>query len=188
MEDDGGGGSGETDDEMMQTVENNTSVTNSSTTTGNNRQGGGYRLSDSIAKSQPTATHTDNGTTISTATTTAKAQHEVIPEPPIEQTENVVMIQLRGDSGKMTPRRRFDTTTTSIKNLFTYALATQVVVQDGDSSTSDCDSSARMVVDESFRLVTRFPRRVFRLIDHGDVRLNEIDNLSKQELFLVERI
>jgi len=176
---DEGGGSEEMDDKIQ-------NLEDATTTTTSTKRQGGYRLSDSIPKSQPATTNTDIGTTTTTTTASIKAQHKSIDlptEPPTEQTENVVMIQLRGDGGKMSPRRRFDTTTTSIKHLFGYALASQVV---DDDSSSDSASMANMV--EEFHLVTRFPRRVFQLIDDGDTYLNEIDNLSKQELFLVERI
>jgi len=136
-------------------------------------RGVGYRLSDNTA----TASTDKDG---SATTSAAKAQHEIIDlpnEPPIEQTENVVLIQLRGDGGKMSPRRRFDTTTTTIKHLFEFASATCIA---GDTSSTG--------MEEEFRLVTRFPRRVFQLTADGDTHLSGIDNLSKQELFLVERI
>merc|ERR1711862_1044620 len=103
------------------------------------RKEGGYRLSDSIAEPQSSA----SGPEIDGYRSNAKAQHEIIDlptEPPTEQSENVVMVQLRGDGGKMSPRRRFDTTITKIKHLFAFASATCI------------DNPSDTTIEDKFRL------------------------------------
>jgi hypothetical protein len=94
---------------------------------------------------------------------------ELLPEPEDDQTENVVAIQIRG-AGKVA-RRRFDTQCT-IKNLFDFAISEDLI---GESA-------------ESFRLVTRFPRRVFQLGSSEEETLLADLGLTKQEMLMVEKL
>jgi hypothetical protein len=91
-----------------------------------------------------------------------------LPSEPDDQKDNVVMIQIRG-AGKIA-RRRFDTQNT-VKNLFDFAISSDLL----ESSVP-------------FKLVTRFPRRVFVLdAFEEDTQLAEL-GLAKQEMFMVERM
>ncbi len=92
----------------------------------------------------------------------------LLPEPPIDQTENTIYVQIqyRGGNGK----RRFDVTKATIRDLMQYTA----------SLLSSQDIS-------SFRLVTRFPRRVFTA-DSAESTLIHSGIQSGKELFLVEMI
>ncbi|EJK63723.1 hypothetical protein THAOC_15601 [Thalassiosira oceanica] len=97
----------------------------------------------------------------------APASHmcDLPPEPPIDAKEGVCTIQIRSSSGAA--KRRFDTSTATADNLFDFA-------------SSVCGKGKT-----SFRLVTRFPRRVFELVD-GSVTLKCIGLDEGQEMFMVE--
>lgn len=86
------------------------------------------------------------------------------PEPPSDEKENICLIQIRGD-GKA-GRRKFDIKKTTVMNLYTYAAS----VVGGQSN--------------SFRLVTRFPRKVLEL---GDINLKEAGLQEGQEMFIIEK-
>ena len=87
------------------------------------------------------------------------------PEPPIDAKEGVCTVQIRSSSG--TGKRRFDTSTATADNLFDFA-------------SSVCGKSK-----STFRLVTRFPRRVFQL-DNDNVTLKGLGIAEGQEMFMVE--
>ena len=87
------------------------------------------------------------------------------PEPPIDAKEGVCTIQIRSSSGAA--KRRFDTSTATADNLFDFA-------------SSVCGKSK-----SAFRLVTRFPRRVFQL-DDGNATLKCIGLVDGQEMLMVE--
>jgi len=90
------------------------------------------------------------------------------PEPADDQKDNVVVIQIRS-AGKIA-RRRFDIQNT-VKNLFDFAISNDLVEP-----------------AESFKLVTRFPRRVFLLgACEEDTQLADL-GLAKQEMFMVEKM
>mmetsp|Transcript_4987 Transcript_4987/g.10250 ORF Transcript_4987/g.10250 Transcript_4987/m.10250 type:complete len:675 (-) Transcript_4987:97-2121(-) len=110
------------------------------------------------------------------------------PEPPEGQTQNVCVIQIRGrdaSGNSATGRRRFDTTTGTIGDLFTFA-------------SNVCGSGAEDL--SSFRLVTRFPRRVFQIQSTSrdsesvvaeyevNITLQNAGIGQGQELFMVETI
>ena len=88
-----------------------------------------------------------------------------MPEPPIDQSEGVCTVQISAD-GKA-GRRRLDVKVASLADLF--AFATSVIQREPDS----------------FRLVTRFPRRVLTL---STQILEDAGIHAGQELFLVEII
>ena len=119
------------------------------------------------------------GRTLGSATlsdaTTVPIQHPSVsstvilpPEPPVEQTENIVTVQIQfsGGSGK----RRFDVTKATVGDLLQLA--------------SSLMSSRELA---TFQLVTRFPRRVF----NGDLfstTLQAAGIRPGQELFIVELV
>lgn len=114
----------------------------------------------------------------STATETTNASPlppspavELLAEPPVNQTEGVCTVQIRGDGAN--GRRRFDVNVASLQDLFAFAASLK---------TSAGDAS-------SFRLVTRFPRRVFTLEVASSVKsLADCGIGEGQELFMLEQI
>lgn len=126
---------------------------------------GGYRLSDDPVRDKEKATHKPippNGNR------NRNRNIDLPPEPPADQRENVISVQIRSE-GKAS-QRRF-ATSSSLKQLFDF------VVSEGLINPPDAP----------FKLVTRFPRRVFKL-DSADeeLQLNGL-GLSKQEAFIVEK-
>jgi len=117
---------------------------------------GGYKLSGDSPVEVPV-----------TSSSVKNSVVELPPEPEEDQKENVVAIQIRG-AGKVA-RRRFDTHCT-IKNIFDFAISEDLI---GESA-------------ESFRLVTRFPRRVFQKGGSEENTLLADLGLGKQELFMLE--
>lgn len=144
-----------------------------------NAPSGGYRLSDN--RTSTTKNENENEAVVN-SNDARKDKHlsgiyselqkrDIPPEPGIEQKVNVVAVQVRGDGGKQC-RRRFDSTISRMEDIFAFVLSEQII-----------ESSS---VNE-FRLVTRFPRRVFTLQEHGTTILEKMD-LSRQELFLIEKV
>jgi len=123
--------------------------------------GSGYRLSDGPPRSSQESSDMPE-----TAPTPAA---DLPDEPPADQKENVCTVQIRGDGA--TGRRRFDIKATTMKDLFAFA-------------SVSCNLND--VEGKSFRLVTRFPRRVFE--DANDANLEEAGIGQGQEMFMVERL
>ena len=124
--------------------------------------GTGYKLSDGPPKSShdvPSASSQDQST----------PAVDLPDEPPAEQKDNVCTVQIRGDGA--TGRRRFDIQTTTMRDLFAFASAS--------CNLNDLEG-------QSFRLVTRFPRRVFE--DSNDTTLEGAGIGQGQEMFMVERL
>lgn len=95
----------------------------------------------------------------------------LLPEPPVNQTEGVCTVQIRGDGAAS--RRRFDVNTATMKDLFAFAASL---------TNNNADMNA-------FRLVTRFPRRVFTLEEGSSAKsLADCDITAGQEMFMLERI
>ena len=113
----------------------------------------GYKLSDMISSEPLLKTQAES------------TQSVVMPEPPMDQTEDVCTVQISAD-GKA-GRRRLDVKVASLADLFAFAAS---VIQREPNS---------------FRLVTRFPRRVLTLSSQilEDAGIN-----AGQELFMVENI
>ncbi len=130
---------------------------------------GGYRLSNDNNTSTTNET-VANDTTKQHSDLYSRLNKNVPPEPGIEQKENVIAVQIRGDGGKQC-RRRFDSSVSKMEDIFAFVLSEQII----ESGVNE------------FRLVTRFPRRVFTLQEHGNTILEKMD-LSKQELFLIEKV
>lgn len=122
---------------------------------------GGYRLSDGPMEEKPSS---------SGPFETTKRNIELPPEPPEDQKDNVIVVQIRG-AGKVS-RRRFETSAT-VKSLFDFAISADLI----DEAT----------VGAPFKLVTQFPRRVYQVgsIDE-DRSLGDL-GLAKQEMFIVEK-
>ena len=124
--------------------------------------GTGYKLSDGPPKSSqdvPSADSKDEPT----------PAIDLPDEPPAEQKDNVCTVQIRGDGA--TGRRRFNIQTTTMKDLFSFASAS-------------CNLND--VEGKSFRLVTRFPRRVF---EEANVTTLEGAGIGQgQEMIMVERL
>jgi hypothetical protein len=124
--------------------------------------GSGYKLSDGPPKSSHEDVPVDSSPNVPTPAI------DLPDEPPADQKENVCTVQIRGDGA--TGRRRFDIKATTMKNLFAFA-------------SVSCNLND--VEGKSFRLVTRFPRRVF---DANDTTLEEAGIGQGQEMFMVERL
>ena len=92
---------------------------------------------------------------------------DLIPEPPAEQKEDVCTIQIRGDGAN--GRRRFDVHQSTLQDVFAFA--------------------STIVSTREFRLVSRFPRRVFA--PGGEEFSSTLASLGLpqgQEVLMVERI
>jgi hypothetical protein len=100
----------------------------------------------------------------------------LLPEPPAEQTEGICVVQVRLD--RASAKRRFDVNKATVKDLYEFAESAFFVDRDASGSAS-------------FRLVTRFPRRV---IERVAATTNDIQTLvsagiaTGHELLIVERI
>ena len=144
--------------------------------------GGGRTLAGpSLSPSQPTSTA---NTKQSQQTTNITA--ELPPEPPENETAGVCTVQIRGGGIGTTNsgRRRFKTDTCTIGDLFSFA-----------SNVSGHDLS-------SFRLVTRFPRKVYRLSSssaeeessdemdcyEAEDLLQNVGIVNGQILFMIEKL
>jgi hypothetical protein len=98
----------------------------------------------------------------------ANAGPILLAEPPLEQRKDVCAVQIRGD-GAM-GKRRFDVTVGTVQDLFTFG-ATIVPSHD------------------RFRLVTRFPRRVWELSETNcHTTLADAGMAAGQEVFMMEKI
>lgn len=139
-------------------------------------QSTGYRLSDDISQTPPTS----NDPNSSSSSISVRHFYEELKstelqgEPALDQTENIITVQIRGDQGKQC-RRRFDMTSSQVGDLFAFAVHEKVI---------DCVSDS---ISDGFKLVTRFPRRVFTLESDGETLLVNA-SLSKQELFMIEKM
>ena len=115
---------------------------------------------------------------VSTVPATTKKPQELIttnllPEPPLDQKDGVCTVQLRAD-GISPTRRRFDVQVATLQDLFDFAKNVL------ESYSNDSGP---------FRLVTRFPRKVFELDDGTKQNLmSDAGIQSGQELMMVERI
>jgi hypothetical protein len=92
------------------------------------------------------------------------------PEPPEDKKDGVCSIQIRYNGGQ--GKRRFAIETTQVKDLFAFA------------------SSLMSKDEQSFRLVTRFPRRELSMAgtNQGQQSLLEVGIRQGQEQFIVETI
>lgn len=104
----------------------------------------------------------------------------LLPEPPADQTENIVNVQIRYSGGN--GKRRFDVTNATVADLLDFA-ASRLLPSSGTSGSNTSTSTS------SFRLVTRFPRRVLAK-DPGatSTTLKDAGIQAGQELFLVEML
>jgi hypothetical protein len=143
----------------------------STTTTNNGRSLVGQILSESTTASSgqtlPGNTLSESTSTTTIETTPAVAKTPILdlrPEPPADQTEGICTIQIRAD--KASGRRRFDVNVATVQDLFAFAA----------TMTNN---------EESFQLVTRFPRRVLTV---QDTVLSSSGIQAGQELFLVEKL
>lgn len=141
--------------------------------------GGGGRL-----LSEPTSSQTQptQSTDLPNAVSTNELLVQLPPEPAEDVKEGVCNIQIRGRTpagDSVTGRRRFDIKSTTISHLFSFAS----YVCEGRNPSS-------------FRLVTRFPRRVFILSSEGDTAeegnfspettLESAEIGQGQEMFMIE--
>ena len=152
----------------------NSMVSSQSTSTG-------YRLKDDPPPSSSSTTTKSTTTNVVRQIYQALKATKLPEEPPSsdQNNENIITVQIRGEKGKQC-RRRFDTTTSQIGDLFVLAVQEQVVPPEYESMN---ESS----ISNGFRLVTRFPRRVFTLESDGETVLSNA-SLSKQELFMIEKL
>ena len=124
---------------------------------------------------------TRGGRTLSSASPVAPAAQpttihqpfplHVVPEPPLDKTDGVCTVQIRGPDGAI-GRHRFDVSVAKVQDLFAFA----------GSVISESDVT-------SFRLVTRFPRKIYAFNDKSNtLTLADAGISARQELFLVERL
>ena len=133
-----------------------------------NPMGGGRVLSEPSSH----AKKSNESTPYPTAPTTKAI--ELPPEPPEDVKEGVCSIQIRGrtaSGSSAAGRRRFDIATATMANLFAF----------GSHVCDGADPSG-------FRLVTRFPRRVFQLEGSfaPNATLESAGIGQGQEMFMVE--
>ena len=96
------------------------------------------------------------------------------PEPSIDQTEHIVMVQIRYSGGN--GRRRFDVHVATVRDLFDF-VATLLGHSNYDTAPA------------KFRLVTRFPRKVYSIEESPPtITLTQAGISAGQELFIVEMI
>lgn len=117
----------------------------------------GYRLCD-----PPTSKNHDSGQSI----TNENLSIALPLEPPIEQVDGVITIHIKGE-GKSS-KRRFNSSD-PFNTLFDFAIV------DGLST-----------LEARFRLVTRYPRRVFEREENLENMISDL-NLSSNELLLIEK-
>lgn len=142
-----------------------TGPSQSSTATGGHTLSGGRVLSSSPELQAP------KSTTPPSSSSTVK----LLPEPPKDKKDGICTVQLRADGGAPV-RRRFDVQAATLQDLFAFAKS--VVFQQNDNSS-----------DDPFRLVTRFPRKVYELNgDNSSSTMSEAGIQSGQELLMVERV
>ena len=139
----------------------------------------GHRLGRPADDLKPTGEGTvltGNSKATTENTTLEKLQDAInLPLEPTIDGENILTIQIRGND-VVSKRRRFDASTTSVQTLFDYARFENII--QGDSS-----------VASQYRLVTRFPRRVFEYVNDGDKTLLELGMGNQtQIMLLLERI
>jgi Ubiquitin fusion degradation protein UFD1/UBX domain len=96
------------------------------------------------------------------------------PEPPLDETDRVVKIQIRAPAGGIV-QRRFDFKHNTVADV--YLLAESLLLQQQQEQ-------------QAFQLVTRFPRRVLVRDDPPSISptLEQVGIASKQELLLVEML
>ena len=87
---------------------------------------------------------------LASKTTSALVNGDLLPEPPTDQKKNVCTVQIR-TSHSGSGRRRFDITKANMSDLFQFASALTNVA--------------------GFRLVPRFPRKVFE--NNADMTMKE---------------
>lgn len=119
-------------------------------------ESGGYRLGGSVADPSVSLNKIEQNNVMS--------QTKLPVEPQEGEREGVITIQIKG-LGKSSKRRFFEHD--KLDSIFDFVIA------DGLSSTHD-----------NFRLVTRYPRRVF---ERGEGTISDY-NFSKTEVFLVEKM
>jgi hypothetical protein len=129
---------------------------------------GSAQGSDTGGGRQPPKGPTLPGASPSVPTEAASSTMEVdlLPEPPVDQKENICTIQIRGDGAN--GRRRFDIHQATTHDLFLFA--------------------GTVVGQPNFRLVSRFPRRIFHCEQVDSSTLARAGLSSGQELLMVERL
>jgi hypothetical protein len=113
-----------------------------------------------------TTTSTTTGTNMTPPAPSTTISKILLPEPPEDQKEGVCVIQIRYSGGH--GKRRFDIHKSNVKDLSAYAAS--LIGKD----------------ERTFRLVTRFPRRVFSMDEHGSSALADAGIQQGQEMFMVE--
>ncbi len=116
----------------------------------------GRRLTDEPRTTTTPVPHQDD-----TRNTMAHNINEVPPEPPADETNRIITIQFRFPNQRPSQQRRFDITTTTIRDLFTFVQLSRV------------------------QLVRRYPRRIFTPQD-DHLTLEQAGFQSGNELLIVE--
>lgn len=127
-------------------------------------QSKGYTLGSSVSTTAPTNPRASTAAA-EKATTNLNSLRK---EPPTEQKEGVCTVQIRAGGGN--GRRRFDVQQATMEDLFAFATTIDGVPAD----------------KAQFQLVTRFPRREFRLNGQSSSPLEQVGVSAGQELFMVE--
>ena len=105
----------------------------------------------------------------------------LLTEPPLHITDNVITIQIHGNEGQTSRRRRFDTERSTVSHLFVFACLEGMVKYDSNENDDNLDSKKFR-----FRLVSRFPRRVLDYNVDGEKSLRDAGLQGGQELFFIE--
>jgi hypothetical protein len=154
-----------------------TTTTTTTTTAAGNKLGTGYTLSSSTSTTTNSAAPSSNSSPRKTAPTTS-VNHLLLPEPPEDQQEGVCVVQVRHSGGH--GKRRFDTRKARVHDLFAFGSSLMMGGGGGGGGGRDI---------ATFRLVTRFPRRVFsNNDDNTNTILAEAGIQQGQELFMVEYV
>jgi len=134
---------------------------------------GGYTLGGGRTLANNTKSTSTTPQIKATAPSTALSTPQLPPEPPASDS-NSLLVQIRGPKGHV--KRRFDVATANLAHLFALASTSTI------SSSPGKEDNPR-----AFRLVTRFPRRVFTLDDTTSRQtLQEAGLTPGQELLMVE--
>lgn len=146
---------------------------------------GGYTLAGGSVSDNSSSNSSNNRASEATTQLLSSSAKNLIEEPPIDQKEGVCTVQIRTPNGRSNGRRRFDIHKATIHNLFTFVLS--LLINDESENTDNNNNTCN-----SFRLVTRYPRRIFSYDNQSTTNNNKsLANAgikSVQELFMVEEI
>jgi len=159
--------------QQRQSNEGTPTATTTTTTTTTTSGSGGYTLSGGAVNKNNNNSNNNiptNHTNSSSNESGVESQFVLKEEPPMGQKEGICTVQIRTPGGKL-GRRRFDVNVHTMKDLFLFA---ESVIAQSPST---------------FRLVTRFPRKIYEMNDASDaVTLIAAGIPTGQESFMIEKL